>query len=318
MNIVFLDSETLGSDSDFTPIAALGNFTAYGRTAPEETYDRIACADIAITNKVVIDRKVMEQVPNLRLICVAATGMNNIDLVYARERGIEVKNVAGYSTESVVQVTFSHVLYLLCQHRYYDTYAKTAWSSSPTFAHIGPPFYELAGKQWGIIGLGTIGRRVAEVARAFGCRVVYYSTSGKNIQPDIVRMELDDVLATSHIVTVHAPLNEQTHNLITYEKLQRLCDGAILVNMGRGGIVNEADLARILDERPLYAGLDVMSREPIDPDSPLLRITHKERLSLTPHIGWTSIEARKRLVQGIADNIRTFIQKQNARGDVRL
>ncbi|MCX8044012.1 MAG: D-2-hydroxyacid dehydrogenase, partial [Desulfobacterota bacterium] len=270
---------------------------------------RLSQARIAITNKVVINRQVMEQLPFLKLICVAATGMNNVDLGYAQERGIEVKNVAGYSTESVVQVTFSHVLYLLCQHRYYDTYAKTAWSSSPTFAHIGPPFYELAGKQWGIIGLGTIGRRVAEVARAFGCMVVYYSTSGKNMQQDIVRMELDDLLATSHIVTIHAPLNEQTQNLITYEKLQRLRDGSILVNMGRGGIVNEADLARILDERPLYAGIDVVTREPIDARNPLLQITHPERLSLTPHIGWTSIEARRRLVQGIADNIKEFLKR---------
>ena len=317
MKIVFLDAATLGDDSDLTPIAALGDFTAYNNTAPEETIHRIARADIVITNKVIIDRQVMDGALCLRLVCVAATGTNNVDLSSAQERGIEVKNVAGYSTESVVQVTFSHVLYLLCQHHYYDTYAKTVWSSSATFAHIGPPFYELAGKRWGIVGLGTIGRRVAEVARAFGCSVAYYSTSGTHTEPNFLRLELDELLATSHIVTIHAPLNDRTRHLIGYNELQLMRDGSILVNMGRGGIVDESALAQVLNERPLYVGLDVVSREPIPPESPLLRITHKERLSLTPHIAWTSIEARRRLIQGIVDNIRSFIQRKSTPGDIR-
>jgi len=311
MKIVLLDRATLGTDCNLSPLERFGELMVYDRTLPEETVCRTSDADIVITNKVIIDKAVMDRARLLKLICIAATGMNNVDVDYARIRGIAVKNVVGYSTESVVQMTFSHVLSLLCQHRYYDNFAKTNWYASPIFTHIGPPFYELAGKQWGVIGLGTIGRRVAEVARAFGCRVVYYSTSGLNTTTDFQRLGLDELIATSHIVTIHAPLNERTKDLIDYTKLQLLQNGAILVNMGRGGIVHEADLARVLDERQVYAGLDVVAQEPIAADNPLLHITHTERLSLTPHIAWTSIEARHRLIEGIADNIGTFLSSSS-------
>lgn len=312
MRIVFLDKATLGQDADLSAVRALGDLTMYETTAPEQTDSRIADADVVITNKVVIDRAVMDRAQSLRLICVAATGMNNIDLAAARERNIEVRNVAGYSTESVVQLTFSHVLYLLCRHGFYDRYGKTAWQASPIFTHIGPSFYELAGKQWGIIGLGAIGRRVAQIATAFGSTVAYYSTSGMNDNPSYRRLDLEGLLRTSHIVTIHAPLNERTKNLLDEEKLQLLQDGAVLVNMGRGGIVDEAALARLIDERLIYAGLDVVGTEPIAADNPLLRVRHPERLSLTPHIAWTSREARQRLVQAIADNIRMFLENAQA------
>ncbi|NTW48841.1 MAG: D-2-hydroxyacid dehydrogenase [Chlorobiales bacterium] len=312
MKIVLLDATTLGEDIDLSPLNFFGELTVYPKTAPEETVRRLAGADVVITNKVIIDRAVIQNAPLLKLICIAATGMNNVDLAYAKEKGIEVKNVAGYSTESVVQSTFSHVLYLLCQHGYYDRYGKTEWQKSPIFTHIGPAFYELAGKRWGIIGLGTIGRRVAEVAKAFGCEVVYYSTSGKNDASDFLRLELDDLLRTSHVVSIHAPLNDRTQHLLDYAKLQLVRDGAVLVNVGRGGIVNEADLAKIIDERPLYAGVDVVSKEPISPESPLLRVRHQERLSLTPHMAWTSVEARQRLIAGIADNIRSFVAEKKS------
>lgn len=309
MNIVILDADTLGADVDLDPIRQLGRLTVHGRTAPEQTVVRAAGMDVVVTNKVVLDAAVMDSLPGLKLICVAATGMNNIDLEAAKARGVAVRNVAGYSTESVVQVTLSHVMYLLNRHGYYNDFAWSRWVGSGLFTHMGPPFFELAGKRWGIIGLGTIGRRVAEVARAFGCEVAYHSTSGRNNTSDYPRLELDELLSTSHVITIHAPLNERTANLITYGKLGLIRDGGIIVNVGRGGIVNETDLARALDERPIYAGLDVVTREPIDGDSPLLKVVNKERLSMTPHIAWASIEARKRLVDGIAGNIRDFVRK---------
>ena len=307
MKIVVLDAKTLGDDADLDLLRRFGRVTAYPVTPPGRVAERIAEADAVVTNKVVIDRHVMDNAPALKLICVAATGMNNVDLDHAREKGVAVRNVAGYSTESVVQVTFSHVLYLLQQHAYYDGFAKSRWQESDIFTHLSRPFYELSDKQWGIIGLGTIGRRVARVAQSFGCRVVYCSPSGKNRTADYRRVSLEELLGTSRVISIHTPLNPHTQNLIDYEKLSLICDGGIIVNTGRGGIICEADLARIIDERTIYAGTDVVSGEPVDPDNPLLRVAHRERLSITPHIAWASIEARQRLLQGIADNIETFI-----------
>ena len=308
MKIIILDARTLGDDIDLTVFNRFGEVDSYPSTKPELTGERIKGADIVITNKVVIDKPLMDATPSLKLICVAATGMNNVDLDYAREKGIAVKNVAGYSTESVVQVTFSQVMYLLNQHFYYDSFAKKEWRNSDIFTNLDRPFYELAGKRWGIIGLGTIGRRVAEVAQAFGCEVVYYSTSGKNTTMDFIRVELDELLTSCHIISVHAPLNPQTQNLIDYEKLSLIRDGGIILNLGRGGIINEADLAKIIDERPVYAGVDVVTKEPIAAGNPLLHVRHKERLTITPHVAWTSIEARNRLLAGIVSNIETFVK----------
>jgi len=306
-NIVILDAKTLGDDIDLGALERLGSLTVFPNTLPGETARRIHGADIIITNKVVIDRQVMDANPSLKLICVAATGMNNIDREHAGLRGIVVKNVAGYSTESVVQMTFSHVLFLLNHHAYYDEFARTRWQGADIFTHTARPFFELAGKRWGIIGLGTIGRRVAETAAAFGCEVVYYSTSGRNNTDDYQRVELDELMRTSSSISVHAPFNSHTSNLIDYPVLSLMQDGAIIVNVGRGGIINEADLARILDQRTIYAGLDVVTREPIEPANPLLHIKNRDRLSITPHIAWTSIEARQRLISSIADNIKHFL-----------
>ena len=308
MKIVFLDAKTLGSDIDLSVFDQFGDVVIYPTTKPEETTARIRDADIIITNKVIVDKQRMDTSPSLKLVCIAATGMNNVDVAYAHEQGIEVKNVAGYSTESVVQLTFSHVLYLLHQHGTYDAFGKNEWNKCEIFTGLDHSFYELSGKRWGIIGLGSIGRRVADVARAFGCEIAYYSSSGKNNTEDYVRVTLDELLSSSHIISVHAPLNPQTENLIDYKKLTLVRAGGIIVNMGRGGIINEADLARTIDERSVYAGVDVMTSEPAEPDNPLLRVTRKERLSITPHIAWTSIEARKRLVAGIAENIDEFLR----------
>ena len=306
MKIVVLDAKTLGN-VHFDLLEKYGEVRIYPTTSYEERIERIEDADILITNKVIIDKEAMDAAPKLKLICVAATGMNNVDLDYAAKKGIAVKNVAGYSTESVVQHTFAMAFYLIEHLRYYDEYVKSGgWSESGLFTCIDRPFFEIFNKRWGIIGLGAIGKRVAQVAASFGCDVVYYSTSGANDDPDFKRVSLEALLSTSQIVSIHAPLNEKTKNLIGYKELELLQDGSILLNLGRGGIVNEEDLAKILEFKDIYVGLDVTQKEPLPKDSPLLKFQN-ERLLITPHIAWTSIEARERLFDGIIENIEEFV-----------
>ncbi|NPA16554.1 MAG: D-2-hydroxyacid dehydrogenase [Aquificae bacterium] len=321
MKIAILDAKTLGDDIDLSIFEQFGSVEIYPTTSPAELYERIEDADIIVTNKVVIDKDAMNAARNLKLICVAATGYNNVDVLYAREKGIAVTNVAGYSTESVVQTTFGMLFYLLMHLRYYDEYVKSGrYAESDIFTHLGRPFWEVNGKRWGIIGLGTIGRRVAEVAQSFGAEVVYYSTSGIEREEKYPRFTLEELLKTSDIVSIHAPLNEKTKNLITINELKLMKPHAILLNLGRGGIVNEKDLATALDEGIIGgAGLDVLEREPINPDNPLMSVKNKDRLLITPHIAWTSIEARKRLVSEIVENIRAFLDGEiRNRVDLRL
>lgn len=310
MNIVLLDSKTLGEDLDLSPLLQFGVLENYGSTSSEETLERIDDADIVITNKVVITREMMQETSKLKLICIAATGMNNVDLDAAEEYGIVVKNVSDYSTPSVVQHTFTMALYLLGKLSYYNKTVKEGiWSKQKLFTDISRPFAEIAGKKWGIIGLGTIGKEVAQIATAFGASVDYYSTSGKNKINDYHHSELCDLLAECDIISIHAPLNAKTQNLINTSNLPHLKEGAILLNLGRGGIVNEADLAIELDKREIYAGLDVLSKEPIEQENLLMKIKHTDRLLITPHIAWASIEARQRLLEGIMQNIQTFLEK---------
>ena len=310
MKLVFLDAKTLGSDIDLTPFEMFGDVVIHQTTAPEETIERCRDADIVITNKVVIDKSVMQACDKLKLICVAATGMNNVDLEYAKKTGIEVRNVAGYSTHSVVQHTFAMLFYLMEKLPFYDNHVKSrAWSKSGIFTCIDRPFHELRGKQWGIIGLGTIGKEVAKVAEAFGATVVYYSTSGENLDPLYPRMELDSLLSTSHIVSIHAPLNDKTRNLLDFARLEKIPAGSILLNLGRGGIINEKDLVHVMDDKKIYVGLDVTEREPLPEDSVLYEVADPDRLLITPHIAWTSVEAREKLVAGIMHNIEVFLKK---------
>ncbi|MBQ2728471.1 MAG: D-2-hydroxyacid dehydrogenase [Alistipes sp.] len=306
--ICFLDRASLG-DVSLAPIAALGELVCYETSAPHQVAERIADAEVIITNKVLIGRAEIDAAPALRLICVAATGTNNIDLDYAAERGIPVRNVAGYSTESVVQTTFMHLLNLVGQAPHYDHHIKSgAYSHSGLFTYMGCSWSELHSKRIGIIGLGTIGNRVAAIAEAFGMEVVYYPTSGKAHSDRYPALSLDELLTTADVVSIHAPLNEQTRGLLGYAELCRMKPSAILLNAGRGGIVDEAALAQALDEGCLAgAGLDVFAIEPLPADSPLLSMAHPERLSLTPHTAWASREARERLVAKIAENIRTTL-----------
>ncbi len=306
MKIVFLDALTLGEDVSFDALDALGECSYHPTTRSDETLVRIKDATVVITNKVLITAEMMDATPTLKLICIAATGMNNVDLDAAKQRGIEVKNVAGYSTDSVVQLTFSMLFYLINSSRYYDDFVRDKhWQMSELFTHVGRPFAELAGKTWGIIGMGTIGQKVAKIASAFGCEVIYYSTSGKNKDQKFHRVHLDHLLAESDILSIHAPLNDATQELLHYENMKQLKDNATLLNLGRGGIINEADLARTIKEKPIYVGLDVVTKEPISVDNPLLEVQN-ERLYITPHIAWTSIEARQRLLAAIVDHIKTF------------
>lgn len=310
MKAVFLDAKTLGDDIDLSPIEKVCDPEVFETTTKEQLHSRIEGANIIITNKVVIDNEALDHAKALKLICVAATGMNNIDLQSAKERGITVKNVKGYSTESVAQHTFAMLFYLLHQLRYYDTYVKEGgWSKSDIFTHIQKPFWEIAVKRWGIIGLGAIGKAVAKIATAFGANVVYHSTSGNNLDAPYTHLPLERLLSTCDIVSIHAPLNAHTQNLIDKEKLALLKKGAILLNLGRGGIVNESALAQAIDTQEIYAALDVTEREPTESHSALLSLSHPERLLITPHIAWTSIEARKALVGTIAGHIQSFLSQ---------
>jgi len=308
MQIVFLDKKTVGEVSNFTLLHKLGNIEVFDHTEPEEVIPRAAGKEVIITNKVVVNREMMEALPDLKLICVAATGTNNIDLEYAREKGITVKNVHSYSTESVAQSTFAMLLHLLNRLPYYEAYVKSgAYAKGDIFTHHGPAFWELNSKRLGIIGLGNIGRRVARIAGGFGMEVVFYSTTGRNNNINYKRFDLDTLLGTSDVVSIHAPLTETTRDLITYEKLKLMRPCAIIMNTGRGGIINEADLARALNEN-IIAGacLDVMSAEPIKPNNPLLKVMEREKILITPHIAWASMESRARLIEGVARNIEQF------------
>jgi glycerate dehydrogenase len=310
LEIVILDRETLGGDLNIEPLREIGDVIEYANTRPSETLSRIENAHIVISNKVVLTKDVMEKTRNLRLVCIAATGMNNIDLDGAKELGIEVKNVSGYSTPSVVQHTFAMLFYLLEHLKYYDNIVESQlWSLSGIFTDLSHPFFEVSGKRWGIIGLGTIGKEVAKVASSFGAEVSYYSTSGANDNDEYKRVELDELLKSSDIVSIHAPLNENTLNLINDTNLPLLKDRAILLNLGRGGIINETDLAYELNRREIYAGIDVLATEPIELDNPLMKVEHKDRLLITPHIAWTSIEARERLMGTIIEHIKNFVKE---------
>ncbi|BDD04727.1 D-2-hydroxyacid dehydrogenase [Aureibacter tunicatorum] len=304
MNIVLLDAETLGNVANLEKVKELGHLVSYPRTSPEQVQERIKDANIIITNKVVLGKSEIDAAENLKLICIAATGTNNIDLDYAKSRDIPVKNVAGYSTESVAQATFSMLLSLINHLSYYDEYAKNDYASSGLFTHIGPTIWELKGKRFGIIGLGNIGKRVAFIAQAFGCEVVYYSSSGKSRDEKLQRLELEELLTTSDIVTIHAPLNEKTKELIGKKELSHMKSNAILINVGRGGIVVESDLANALEQGELAgAGLDVFEKEPVASENPLLKINCPEKLIMQPHVAWSSQEARETLVEGIIQNI---------------
>lgn len=309
MKIVFLDARTLGDVPTIGQLDTLGETILHPDTQPEQVVERIQGAEVVITNKVKVTREAMTNAPELKLICVAATGMNNVDLTAANELGIQVKNVKGYSTDSVAQQTFALLLALLNSTAYYDDYVKTGeYSQERIFTHLGRPYWELSGKRFGILGLGEIGRQVARIALAFGAEVVYFSASGQEYNVIYERLELDEFLQTCDVISIHAPLSPDTENLLNYARIAQMKPTALLLNTSRGGIVNEADLAKALDD-DLIAGaaIDVFTQEPIPASHPYLQLQKKEKLLLAPHIAWSSIEARTRLMEKVADNIRGYL-----------
>lgn len=309
LKMVVLDELTLGEKSGIEKLEEFGTLTRYSTTSLEDRMKNINDHEVVITNKVIIDKEIMTECPNIKLICVAATGTNNIDLEFARQRNIEVKNVTGYSTNSVAQSVFSMLFHLLHQTCYYDNYVKRGhYAQSPIFTHLAREFWELKDKTFGIIGLGTIGKAVGKLAESFGCNVVYHSTSGKNTSNIYQHLLLDELLTTSDVISIHCPLNKNTKDLLTLQKLKLIKPGAFLINTGRGGIVNENDLAKFINEGiPGGVALDVLEREPIIPDHKLLQVNYPERLLITPHIAWTSKEAKEKLVNGIYSNIKDWL-----------
>ena len=308
MKIVFLDAKSIGEDIDLSGYDQLGEVVRYPYSTPEEARERTRDADVIILNKTEINEQSIGEADKLKLVCVTATGTNNLDKAYLAERGIEWRNVAGYSTESVAQHTFALLFYLMEKLRYYDDYVKNEnYVNDSMFTHFDHRFNELFGKIWGIIGLGNIGRRVADIAKCFGCRVIYFSTSGKNNQKGYNRVSFDKLLEQSDIVSVHAPLTDDTLGLMNREAFARMKPGAVFLNLGRGPIVDEAALTEALNTGMIAAaGLDVLSQEPMSEDNPLRSIKDSERLIITPHIAWASIEARTRLMEIILEQIKEF------------
>ena len=305
MKIVFLDAISMG-DVSLEEIAALGELTCYPSSTAEEARERVKEADVALLNKVIVDEAFLNAAPRLKLVCEAGTGINNIDVKLCEKRGVLVRNVAGYSTDSVAQTAWMHILNLTGRAFHYQNFVTSgAYSKNPVHVDYAHPFTEIAGKTLGIVGMGAIGQKVAKIGQAFGMEVIYYSTSGTGHCKDYPCVGLEDLLKRSDVISIHAPYNEKTAGLIGYGQFRQMKPTAILVNTGRGGIAVEADLARALDEGLIAgAGLDVYVKEPLPADSPLMHLVHPERLLFSPHIAWYSREARARLAHEMAENIK--------------
>ena len=309
MKIVFLETATLGDDIDLSYFDNLGEVTAYRESSPTENASRIKDADIIVVNKIPVNEALLKDAQNVKLIAASATGTNNIDFEYTNSRGITVCNARGYSTASVAQHTFAMLFYLYEKLSAYDSFVKSgSYSNYHMFSCFTPYFNELAGKTWGIIGLGAIGRSVADIATAFGCNVIYYSTSGRNNNDNYKNVSYDELLAESDIISIHCPLNKTTERLIDYTSLNKMKRTAVLLNLGRGPIIDEDALARALNKNLIAAaGLDVVCTEPIPADNPLLNIQDSTKLLITPHMAWGTVEARKRCTDEVYKNIEAFL-----------
>lgn len=308
MKIVLLEGGSLGEDVSLDGFNELGEVKIYSKSDIDENADRIKDADVVVLNKIPVDDSLLGKAEKVKLVCLTATGTNNVNFDYTNGRGITVCNVKGYSTDSVAQHSFAMLLNLYEHLPYYDHFVKSGdYSNAKSFSVFDYGFSELAGKTFGIIGLGAIGRASAKIAKAFGCRVIYYSTSGAHDDEEYERVDLETLLKTSDVVTIHAPLNDNTRNLISYDQFALMKKNAVLLNTGRGGIVNEEALYdAIVNDKIMAAGLDVLSVEPMSKDNILLKIQDSNRLLITPHIGWGTIEARTRCVEEVILNIKAF------------
>ena len=311
MKIVFLDRKSIGEDIDLSSFNEFGEVVIYDYSTVEEAYKRTEDADIIVLNKVPINEKTIGNAKNLKLVCVTATGTNNLDKDYLASRGIEWRNVAGYSTEAVAQHTLALTMFLLEHLNYYDNYIKSEkYVEDKMFTHFEMHFNEIYGKTWGIIGLGAIGKRVAEIAKCLGANVIYYSTSGKNHSDISQEVDFETLLSTPDVISIHAPLDENTMHLMDANAFAKMKKSAILINVGRGPIIVEKDLADALNQGTIAAaGLDVLDVEPMSADNPLKLVKDSNKLIITPHIAWAAVEARVRLMEIIYNQIKEFLGK---------
>lgn len=311
MKIVFLDRKSIGEDIDLSSFNEFGEVVIYDYSTVEEASKRAVDADIIVLNKVPINEKTIGNAKNLKLVCVTATGTNNLDKDYLASRGIEWRNVAGYSTEAVAQHTLALTMFLLEHLNYYDNYVKSEkYVEDKMFTHFEMHFNEIYGKTWGIIGLGAIGKRVAEIAKCLGANVIYYSTSGKNHSDIYKEVDFETLLSTSDVISIHAPLDENTMHLMDANAFAKMKKSAILINVGRGPIIVEKDLADALNQGTIAAaGLDVLDVEPMSADNPLKLVKDSNKLIITPHIAWAAVEARVRLMEIIYNQIKEFLGK---------
>lgn len=309
MKIVLLERNSLGVDIDVSRFREFGEFISYPVSILEDAAEKIEDADIIIVNKVPMDERTLANAKNLKLICETATGTDNVDLTYCRSRNIAVTNVKGYSTAAVAQHTFALLFYVLEKLSFYDQYVKSGeYASQLRFSNFDEAFYELDGKTWGIIGLGEIGRMVGRIAKAFGCRVIYYSTSGKNSSAEYERVDFETLLSESDIISIHCPLNDATRNLMTIDAFRKMKKSAYLINVGRGPVIKDEDLYEALEGGLIAgAGVDVLSREPISKENPLGKFMDSKKLIITPHMAWASTEARERLVEEVYENMKAYL-----------
>lgn len=311
MKIVLLERNSAGTDVPVDCFYELGEVDIYPNTVTvEEVAERVKDADIIVCNKAPMREESLKDALNVKLICELATGYDNCDLDYCRSRGIQVRNVVDYSTDMVAQHTFTLALALSQKLMHYDNYVKSgAYAAQDRFSNFDIPFYELAGKTWGIVGMGNIGRRVAGIAESFGCRVIFYSITGRSTCRDYVQVDRRTLLEESDFLSLHCPLSELSMNFIDAKALSLMKNTAILINVARGAVVNNADLYDALEAGVIQAaGLDVIEKEPITADNPLSKITDSSKLIITPHLAWASVEARTRCVEGVYENIRTFLK----------
>lgn len=309
MKLAVLERNSAGTDIDVSCFEKYGEVTYYANTLKNDVAERVRDADIIISNKAPMNEETLQAAPNVKLICLFATGYDNVDLEYCRKRGIKVANVVNYCSPAVAQHTVLLALSLMEKLAFYDDYVKSgAYSAQDRFSNFDKPFGELQGKTWGIVGMGNIGRKVASLAEAFGCKVIFYSASGKSSCRDYERVDLDSLLEQSDILSLHCPLSDRTRNLIDKEAFMKMKRTAILVNVARGPVVNNQDLYDALMSGEIAAaGLDVLEKEPLDPANPLSQIKDSTKLIITPHMSWASTESRIRLIDEVAKNIDAFL-----------
>ena len=305
MNISILDASTLGDDLDLSIFSELGNVKIYPMTSPDELKDHTKDADVIVLNKVKINEETLPDPGRINLICIAATGFDNVSLEYCKKHGIALCNVKGYSTNSVAQVTVAMALSLSCHLPEYNSFVEDmSYTKSGIQNRLVPAYHELSGKKWGLVGCGGIGSKVAEVAKALGCEICVYK---KTPHPSYRNMDIDTLLKECDIISVHTPLNEETKNLINRERIFSMKKNAIFINVARGAVADEAALADAIEKGAIAGlGVDVYSVEPFPENHPYTRIMHLPNVCLTPHMAWGAFESRQRCMEEIVLNIKAF------------